>query len=211
MKKFRSKKGFTLVELLVSAMLLGFVSLLVTVITSAVLNSTTTMTQVAHAEILGSEALTNMQNELRFTNIVATDLKVSVQEKGSDGENLPTAECLVFKYSSKTSGGNAASVQYGLGKYNGKIYLGAVKEDKEENIWTEPQPLFDGVSYDNGNLKISELKFVPEEETDSTGKGTGKIKAVGIEVSVSFGAKILWSGSVSVRPISGLSPNNAGE
>lgn len=207
MKKFRSKKGFTLVELLVSAMLLGFVSLLVTVITSAVLNSTTTMTQVAHAEILGSEALTNMQNELRFTNIVEIKSEVNVKEKDSDGDNLPTAECLVFKYSSNTSGGTAASAQYGLGKYNGKIYLGAVKE----NIWTEPQPLFDGVSYDNGNLQISELNFVPEKETDSTGTETGKIKAVRIDVSVSFGGKILWSGSVSVRPISGLSPDNAGE
>ena len=71
MEELRNKKGFTLTEMLISVLLLGFVSIMVTVMTSAILNSTVTMREVAQAEILGSEALENMQSELRFgTNVV---------------------------------------------------------------------------------------------------------------------------------------------
>ncbi len=73
MKKLRNKKGFTLTEMLIAVLLLGFVSVMVTVMTTAILNSTVIMREVAQAEILGSEALDNLQGQLRIAKNVAVD------------------------------------------------------------------------------------------------------------------------------------------
>lgn len=74
MKKLRSKKGFTLAEMLISVLLLGFMTIMCTVMTSAVLSGTNTMQEVAQAEILGSVALENLEKEVRFAkNLRFTD------------------------------------------------------------------------------------------------------------------------------------------
>lgn len=73
MRKTRLKKGFTLTEMLISVLLLGFVSVMVSVMTSAVLSCTHTMQEVAQAEILGSEAIDNIARELRFGQNIKVD------------------------------------------------------------------------------------------------------------------------------------------
>ncbi len=137
MKKFRKRRGFTLTETLISVLLLGFVSVMVTVMTSAILNSTVTMREVAQAEILGSEALDNLQGQLR----VAKNVTV-----GADGD-------VTFDIDDANKG-------YTFGVDAGKIVMGKIP--KEGEVFAG-DPLFAGVSY--GNLHVSELQFSADGET----------------------------------------------
>ena len=164
MKKLRNKKGFTLTEMLISVMLLGFVSIMVTVMTSAILNSTTTMREVAQAEILGSEALDNLQSQLR----VARNVKVT-----EDGEVLFDLD--------DANKGYVFSVND-----EGKIVMEHEKDGEKET-----ELLFAGASY--GNLSVKSLEFAPSGDD-----------SIEISVSISFGGKTLWQGSVTVKPLNGL-------
>lgn len=184
MKKLVSKRGFTLVEMLIAVMLLGFVSIMAAVMTAAVLNNTVIVKEVAQAEILGSEALDNIQSELRFALNVQVQLHEG-EKKATElhfGHNEANPDCIMT-----------------LNK-DGKIILKIPQPPKAGS--SEPtgssessvDVLFDGVSYGN-NLKISSLTF--EEDTENK----GSVKAT---VSVSYGDdKVLWQGSVSVCPING--------
>ena len=163
MKKLRSKKGFTLTEMLISVLLLGFVSIMVTVMTSAILSSTTTMREVAQAEILGSEALDNLQGQLRVARSVTIN---------SDNVTFDL---------------DAANMGYTLAIADGKIVMEHEKDGEKET-----ELLFAGASY--GNLSVKSLKFAAS--------GNDSIK---ISVSISFGGKTLWSGSVTVKPLNGIS------
>lgn len=166
MKKLRSKKGFTLAEMLIAVMLLGFVSVMATVMTSAVLSTSVTMKEVAQAEILGSEALDNMQREIRFGSKVELD----------NGNNV--------KFTRQST--NKEGCTFGVdetGKIVVKYYDGG---DEKSEL------LFGGASY--GNLKVSELSF-------ARGDNGASVK---ISVSVSYGEKVLWSGSVTVKPLNGI-------
>ena len=136
MRKFRGKRGFTLTEMLISVLLLGFVTVMVTVMTSTVLSTTSTMQNVAQAEILGSEALENVQGQLR----VALNVKVS-----TGGE-------ILFDLDS-------ANKNYTFGLEDGKITLGKQQEDGT----FKGTPLFSGVSY--GDLSVKSLKFEGAEKT----------------------------------------------
>lgn len=162
MKKFFSKKGFTLTEMLISVLLLGFVSVMVTVMTSAVLSTTNTMQEVAQAEILGTEAIDNVSRELRFA------LNIKIGE-----ENDVTFDK------------DAANKNYTFALDDGgKIVL---KQNGDNG-----DLLFAGSSY--GNLKVRELKFSLSDDGAS----------VVIDVSISYGDKMLWSSEVSVKPINGI-------
>ncbi len=160
MKKLRNKKGFTLTEMLISVLLLGIVSLMVTAMMSAILNSTVTMREVAQAEILGSEALDNLQGQLR----VATSVTV-------DGDGHVTFDI------------NSANLGYTFAIKDGKIVMEHGKDDKKET-----ELLFAGTSY--GNLSVKNLEF----------KKSGDDSII-ISVWISFGEKMLWSGSVTVKPL----------
>ena len=174
MKKLASKRGFTLTEMLIAVLLLGFVSIMAAVMTSAVLNNTVIVKEVAQAEILGSEALDNIQAELRF----ALDVKVPKVESPNEA-----ATEITFSHDDANPG-------CVLKLKDGKIILkikqadGTVSEDE----------LFVGVSY--GNLKISELTFAEGE-----GAAAGSVI---VTVYISYGDNVLWHGSVSVRPINGM-------
>lgn len=160
MKKFRSKRGFTLAEMLMAVLILGFVSAMAAVMTTSVLSSTSTMQEVAQAEILGSEALENLQRELRF----ATNIEV-----GEGGNTLNyTNDSTPCKISCE----------------NGKITLTTTVNNESKS-----NELFAGVSY--GNLKVTSLQF-------NKVNNENKIK---IDVSISYGDNVLWSGSVTVRPL----------
>ena len=135
MKKQRFKRGFTLTEMLIAVLLLGFVSIMATVMTSAVLSTSVTMKEVAQAEILGSEALDNLQGQLRF----AQNVKVDGAEKN-----------VTFDLDKNNTG-------YTFGVKEGEIVLlyGTGEGRKSET-------LFAGVS--DGNLKVSELAFTLSED-----------------------------------------------
>lgn len=120
MKKLRGKKGFTLTEMLISVMLLGFMSIMVTVMTTAIFSTTVTMREVAQAEILGSEALDNMQGRLRVAQSVTVD-----------GGNV--------KFNT-----DSANTDYSFGVKDGKIIMG-----KWDNGVLVGDLLFSGVSYGN--------------------------------------------------------------
>lgn len=170
MKKLASKRGFTLAEMLIAVLLLGLVMTMAAVMTLAVLNNTVIVKEVAQAEILGSEALDNIQAELRFA------LKVQLPKEDR-------AEAITFSHDKAND-----DVVLTLNKDEGKIVLKIKQSDGN----VSEDELFVGVSY--GNLKISELTFAEDEDN----KGSVKVS-----VSVSYGNKVLWQGSVSVRPING--------
>lgn len=177
MKKLVSKRGFTLAEMLIAALLLGFVTVMAAVMTSAVLNNTVIVKEVAQAEILGSEALDNIQAELRYA------LDVDVDEDGTVrfGHDKANPYCSLAL-------NNEGKIFLQI---NDQIIDGSGK--KSYKLVSESE-LFEGVSY--GNLKITKLTF--EKGKD---KAAGSVKAT---VSVSYGDKVLWQGSVSVRPINGV-------
>ncbi len=161
----RSKRGFTLTEMLISVMLLGIVSVMVTVMTSAVLSSTSMMQEIAQAEILGNAVLENVQGQLR----IAQKIKV---EKDTGQVNFDIDD---------------ANTDYTFDLKDGQIVLITKKSEKEQQ-----EIFFRGVSY--GNLSVGELQF-----TEDSKKG-----AIGVSVSIALGEKILWTGSITVKPLNGL-------
>ena len=164
MKKLRNKKGFTLTEMLISVLLLGFVSIMVTVMTSAILSSTVTMREVAQAEILGSEALDNLQGQLR----VARNVTINSDNVTFDIDSANKG--YVFSVNDE-----------------GKIVMEHEKDGEKET-----ELLFAGVSY--GNLSVTKLQFSGDNEKN----------VVEILIEISYGSKALWSGSVTVKPLNGV-------
>lgn len=137
MKKLRGKKGFTLTEMLISVMLLGFMSIMVTVMTTAIFSTTVTMREVAQAEILGSEALDNLQGRLRVAQSVTVD-----------GGNV--------KFDT-----DSANTDYSFGVKDGKIIMGK----KTDGGALDGDLLFSGVSY--GNLRVSDLHFTGDKASNT--------------------------------------------
>lgn len=177
MKKFRLRRGFTLAELLIAVMLLGFVSLMVSAMTSAILSTTASMQEVPQAEILGNEALENIQGELRL----GKEIEVKAGD-ATDGTDSGYAKFLR----------QSTNMRCTIALRDGKVVINKqpnkTGEEKEET-----EELFDGSAY--GNLKVSKLSF----SFDST-EGT-----IGVSVEISYGVNVVWSGSVSVRPLNGAS------
>lgn len=180
--KLKRKNGFTLAEMLIAVMLLGFVSLMAGVMTSAVLDTTVTMQEVAQAEILGNEALENIQNELRFgTNVTLKEGNVTY------GRNMTQ------------SGGNTTyrdSCTFAL--ENGMIVI--TFPDPDDETKTKSEPLFGGTTYGK-NLTISELKFAISKDSEGEEDKT----VLTFSVTVSFRNKTIWNGSASVKPLNGIS------
>ncbi len=137
MKKRFAKRGFTLTEMLISVLLLGLVSVMTTVMTSAVLSTTSVMQDISQAEILGNEVLENIQGVLRVAYSVEID-------KTNEGDG--TCELVIAIDQNNTD------YRFALDK-DGKIILG--QYDKENKV--DGDPLFSGVSY--GDLKVESLKF----------------------------------------------------
>ena len=173
MKKRGFKRGFTLAEMLIAVLLLGLVSVMATVMVSAVLGNTVMAKEVAQAEILGSEALDNIQAELRF----------ALQVKVSDGN---------VTFGHDKANPNCSLALNGEGSVVLQVYA------TNGDLISETE-LFDGVSY--GNLKISALTF---ERVDN-----GAADSVKVTVSVAYGNRVLWQGSVSVRPINGMADESS--
>ena len=166
MKKLFAKRGFTLTEMLISVLLLGLVSVMVTVMTSAVLSTTSVMQDISQAEILGNELLENVQGVLRVA------YSVEIAETKSD---------------------NTCDLVLAIDE---NIILGQPIDD-EATVF-DGDLLFSGVSY--GNLKVNSLTFAADD-TEGT---------VTVSVSVSRGEKTIWTGNVTVRPLSGVSKIEAG-
>lgn len=169
MRKLVSKRGFTLAEMLIAVLLLSFFTIMAAVMTSAVLNNTFIIKEVAQAEILGGEVLDNIQAELRFA--LNVELPTEATDKITFSHDKANDDC-VMKLNDE-----------------GRVVVTIKLQDG-----TEDSELFEGVSY--GNLKITKLTF--EQGKD---EAAGSVK---VTVSVSYGDKVLWQGSVSVRPINGV-------
>lgn len=204
MKKL-SKRGFTLAEMLIAVLLLALVSLMTTIMTSVILTTTADMQEIAQAEILGNEALENLQRVIRFAQ--------NIEFVNVDGE-----EETYFKYdvdeSNKNytvmiSNGNAigegATIPKGMimltqltpvkgeGSSEMKYIFETDRHNDNKLIGT---PLFGGASYGE-NLTIGNLSFMRYGNK------------VTVSVEVNYGDKTLWSGSVSVRPINDMTVSDS--
>lgn len=173
MKRSRLTKGFTLAEMLMSVLLLALVSVMATVMSSAVLGTTNTMQEIAQAEILGTEALENMQSRLRVALNIEIDETTGTITFDIDDAN----KGYTFGIGTETDG-DSANV--------GKIVLGRRSPDGK----LKGKPLFSGVSY--GNLKVTKLSFAWKD------KDTGEVV---ITVEISYGSQPLFNGSIGVRSL----------
>lgn len=193
----RFKRGFTLTELLIAVLLLALVSVMAAVMTTAVLSTTFTIQEISQAEILGNEALENLQREIRFAQRI---------ESVTIGDNEyfkfdPDAENK--NYIVMISDGNAISddgpipagmimlTKLKVENTTGSTTVYSFDRDLEDKL--VGVPLFGGVSYGK-NLKIDGLKFYVDETNEK----------VDVSLDVKYGEKTLWSGGVSVRPLAGI-------
>ena len=196
MKKL-SKRGFTLAEMLIAVLLLALVSLMTTIMTSVILTTTADMQEIAQAEILGNEALENLQRVIRFAQNIEF-VKVG-EEEGYFKYDVDESN---KNYTVKISDGNAIGEGAPIPK--GMIMLTklmAIKDGNEMEYSFDTDsdnkligiPLFGGASYGE-NLTIGNLSFKLNDNKDK----------VTVSVEVKYGDKTPWSGSVSVRPINGM-------
>lgn len=197
MKK-RFRRGFTLTELLIAVLLLALVSVMAAVMTTAVLSTTVTIQEISQAEILGSEALENLQRELRFAQGIGS---VTIKENEKENEYFKfDADAENKNYVVLLSDGNAISddgpipagmimlTQLNAVSAADGTTVYSFNRDDEKLVGV---PLFGGVSYGK-NLTIEGLKFKI---------GTDKVE---VSLNVKYGEKTLWSGGVSVRPLAGI-------
>lgn len=183
MKKFSSRRGFTLTEMLIAVLLLAFVSALVAVMTTGVLSTTITMQEVAQAEILGNEILDNMRRELRFgINIEVNPGASSANMQGN----------VTYDYDDNNRGYSFAIVDGMVMLQHTKTTTTPKEEGEKEEQKIDSNPLFGGTSYGK-NLRVSQLNFSTNEAKDS----------VNIFVEVSYGNNALWSSNISVKPLNG--------
>lgn len=189
--KLTRKKGFTLAEMLIAVLLLGFVTLMAGVMTSAVLDTTVTMEEVAQAEVLGNEALENIQSEIRFgTNVTLKNGSVT------------------YNRNMTPNGGNTIIYREGctiaLNDDEGMLVIKYKDDDGNDKTDT----LFGGASYGK-NLKITELTFQSgtlSETVNNTEAGSGDDvdkTVLTVTIKISFGDDVIWSGSASVKPLNG--------
>ena len=169
----RARRGFSLPEMLIAVLLLGLVSIMATVMTSAVLSTTHLMQDISQAEILGNELLENVQGVLRVA------YSVEIAETKSDN----TCDLVLAIDENNTD--------YRFVIDEGKIILGQPIDDEKKVF--DGDLLFSGVSY--GGLKVDSLSFAADDAEDT----------VTVSVSVSRGGKTIWTGSIKVRPLSGVS------
>lgn len=188
--KLTRKKGFTLAEMLIAVLLLGFVTLMAGVMTSAVLDTTVTMEEVAQAEVLGNEALENIQSELRFgTNVTLKDKKVTY-----DRNMTP-------------NGGNTIIYRKGCTIDLNEEGMLVIKYKEKDETEEKTDTLFGGASYGK-NLKITTLEFKSgkmSETVNNTGEGAVTVdkNVLTVTIKISFGDDVIWSGSASVKPLNG--------
>lgn len=174
MKKLLSKRGMTLAEMLIAVLLLGFISAMVTVMTSAVLSTTTQISAVSQAEILGAEVLDNIAREIRLASRVEVENGYLAFDRGT--ENTDKNYYLALK------------------EDDGKIYVGqgAIDTDSLFAESNKPDLFFGGASY--GDCTVKSLTF---EQTEKSGPIT-----VGVEVA--FNGKVVWSEQVTVKPLTNI-------
>lgn len=103
MKKLRSKKGLTLVELLLATLLLAVLSAIAFTSTSLVFGTGSDMKLIAKAEVLGSEVLNVIKTEMRFCE----DLQAP------DGADITELSFTSVSYGLNTK----------IGVENGKMYF----------------------------------------------------------------------------------------
>ncbi len=140
MRKLRSKKGFTLTETLLCVALLAILSAAGAVASGVVISVRNGMIETADAEVLGSDVLTTMANEVRYGRNFVVDATGAVTQMDS----------MTFGPGAKFSV-----------DVNGKLYVDS------EALHSMTEPEFHKVLSDSAytHLKVGKFKM----EQDSSG------------------------------------------
>lgn len=197
MKRNRIRRGFTLAEMLIAVLLLGFVSAMVAVMTTAILSSTNAMAETAQAEVLGSEILENLARELRFGHQISV-LKETENEDGT----LKTEEVDEGQEGVRVTYLRSADDEHT--RYT--LYLGTEEDGHPGKIvaqyyekgFESRDLLFGGVSYGE-NLSVSALTFKKEESK------------VTISIQIVYGENELYNGNISVAPLNAFKEETKSE
>lgn len=188
MKRNRIRRGFTLAEMLIAVLLLGFVSAMVAAMTTAILSSTSAMAETAQAEVLGSEILENLARELRYGH----DIAVLKEKETSEGDTDETEEVPDGEEGTQVTYLRTAEDEHT--RYT--LYLGTVENGHPGKIvaqfyekgFASNDLLFGGVSYGE-NLTVSSLKFKKEGEK------------ITISIQIVYGDTELYKNDISVVPL----------
>ncbi len=182
--------------MLIAVLLLGFVSAMVAVMTTAILSSTNAMAETAQAEVLGSEILENLARELRFGHNISV-LKETKEDGTLKTEEVPEGiEGVRVTYLRSADDEHTRYTLYLGTEADG--HPGKIVAQYYEKGFESRDLLFGGVSYGE-NLSVSELKFKKED------------KKVTISIQIVYGENELYNGNISVSPLNAFKEETKSE
>ena len=181
MKKLRSKKGFTLVEVLVATLILAIFVSMAIVGTSALFGTGEQMMAVSKAAVLGSDVMKAVTNEVRF----------------GEGFSLD-ADTKVMKYKSTTYGEGCEMT------LDDKGQLMIVQTSKGTDLAGEETSAsknffpIGSAAYDE--VRIKSIGFAIEEKKDAKGNMIRQSITCTLAIT-SDGENTLWNKTVTVVPL----------
>lgn len=171
-RKFFNRRGFTVAEMLICVAILAIFVSMAAVGTSAMFRTGDRMKEVAKAEILGSDVLQLVMNEIRY------------------GEEFDLTETKV-SFKSSAYGNNCEMTQEG-GELVFKRTVIKTLEDNTSQKETETFHPIGTVAYTNVTIRSLTFKWKSEEK---------KEEIVVSVVICNREDKDLWDGSVTVCPL----------
>lgn len=180
-KQARTRKGLTVVEMLIAVAILAIFASMAIVGTSGLFGTAEEMSVVSKAAVLGSDVMQIVTNEIRYGESFSAE-----SESG---------ECLTLKFNSSSYGDNCTMYEKDGELLLTKTTISKDAAGKETSEKTDFKPI-GTVAYDE--VKISKLTFTLEGPTE---ENPDLKTAVTVTLEISGNGKTLWNYTVTIVPL----------
>lgn len=184
-KQARTRKGLTVVEMLIAVAILAIFASMAIVGTSGLFGTAEEMSVVSKAAVLGSDVMQIVTNEIRYGESFSADEKI-----GDESTVYHT-----LKFNSSSYGDNCTMYEKDGELLLTKTTISKDAAGKETSEKTDFKPI-GTVAYDE--VKISKLTFTLEGPTE---ENPDLKTAVTVTLEISGNGKTLWNYTVTIVPL----------